>query len=196
MAFITTNYYPTATQAQILRTDFKRRSCIVRLINFNEVKIFDSALGQHNMITVLTKKKDDRAICQSCITNRSGWASTTVLRDIMNGSDAQSNYCQIAQSNLYEGVSAYIRLAGSSESSTDPVQMILKKLQGRTTPLGSMCNVNQGILTVVAFGLARFALRGVTHSSLMPTSRTASARSFPAAIIAAVAGAMRSPAAC
>jgi Eco57I restriction-modification methylase len=73
IAFITTNYYPTATQAQKLRTDLRRRSCILRLINFNEVKIFESALGQHNMITVLRKAKDDDAICQTCITSRLGW---------------------------------------------------------------------------------------------------------------------------
>jgi adenine-specific DNA-methyltransferase len=149
VAFITTNYYPTATQAEILRKDFKRRSCIVKLINFNEVKIFDSALGQHNMITVLKKEQNGRAICQSCISNRAGCVSATILQDIMSGSDAQSNYWQIAQSDLYEGMSAYIRLAGSSENSTDPVQIILKKLQGLTSLLGSMCNVNQGILTGV-----------------------------------------------
>jgi adenine-specific DNA-methyltransferase len=67
----------------------------------------------------------------------------------MSGSDAQSIYRQIAQSDLYEGVTAYIRLGGRSESSTDPVQIILKKVQDHSRPLGSMCNVNQGILTGV-----------------------------------------------
>jgi adenine-specific DNA-methyltransferase len=149
VAFITTNYYPTATKAEKLRTDLKRRSCIVTLINFNEVKIFDSALGQHNMVTLLKKGTNQEAICRTCITNRSGWVSTTVLQNIMNGSDPQSNYWQIPQFSLYDGANSYIRLGGISDNSTDPVQVILKKLQANTIPLGSVCNVNQGILTGV-----------------------------------------------
>ena len=41
IAFITTNYYPTAFGARKLREDFKWRSSINHIINFNELKIFD-----------------------------------------------------------------------------------------------------------------------------------------------------------
>ena len=56
LSFITTNYYITATGGAKLRQDIKTRSIALELINFNEVGIFESATGQHNLITTLQKK--------------------------------------------------------------------------------------------------------------------------------------------
>ena len=58
--FITTNYFTTATGGKKLRADLKNRSSFLYLINFNELKIFKSALGQHNMITGLIKNNEKR----------------------------------------------------------------------------------------------------------------------------------------
>ena len=55
LTFITTNYYPTADGAIKLRKDFYERTNIVRLINFGEITVFDSARGQHNLITILQR---------------------------------------------------------------------------------------------------------------------------------------------
>lgn len=70
LAFITTNYFPTATGAKKLRTDFKERTSIRELINFNEVKVFESAQGQHNMITILTKQKNKDIQCRSVLCDK------------------------------------------------------------------------------------------------------------------------------
>jgi type I restriction-modification system DNA methylase subunit len=131
VALITTNYYLSATQALKLRTDLKRRSSVLRLINFNEMKIFDSALGQHNMITVFRKGRIDDMICRSCITHRSGWVSPTVLQNIITGIDPNTDYWQIPQSCLYEGVNAYIRPSGISENSNNPAQIILQNVKSK-----------------------------------------------------------------
>ena len=40
----------------VLRKDFKDRSDILELINFNECKVFEATLGQHNMITTVPKR--------------------------------------------------------------------------------------------------------------------------------------------
>ncbi len=149
VAFITTNYYPTATQGLKLRLDLKSRTSILKLINFNEVKIFDSALGQHNMVTVLAKSKHDNARCGSCITQRTGWVTPAVLHSIMRGADTETAYSQVKQLDLYEGANAYIRFGGVEGSSNDPTQAILAKLQIGSSNLGTLCNVNQGILTGV-----------------------------------------------
>ena len=50
LAFITTNYYLTADSAIKLRKELKNKTAICNLVNFNEMKIFESALGQHNII--------------------------------------------------------------------------------------------------------------------------------------------------
>ncbi len=149
VAFITTNYYPTATQALNLRLDLKKRGSLLRLINFNEVKIFDSALGQHNMITILRKDQRPDEICCTCITHRSGWAGPTVLRSIMTDTDPDTTYWRLTQSELYEGPNVYIRIGGISDNSSDPQQTILQKMLSGSASLDNVCNVNQGILTGV-----------------------------------------------
>ena len=55
ITFISTNYFITVTGAKVLRADFTGRATVRRMINFNEVRIFESAQGQRNMITVLEK---------------------------------------------------------------------------------------------------------------------------------------------
>lgn len=148
-AFITTNYFVTADGAKGLRADFKARSSILKLINFNEVNIFDSAPGQHNMITIFKKTRNDDVVCESCVTRRSGWADSTALQNIMNGNDDETDYWLVSQSNLFEGENSYIRPSGNNKDSSDPIQTVLQKLQSDSQPLGIICKVNQGILTGV-----------------------------------------------
>ncbi len=64
LGFITTNYYLTADGASQLRKEFKEKTAMLNIINFNEMKIFKSALGQHNIITILKKttKKENTNI--------------------------------------------------------------------------------------------------------------------------------------
>jgi adenine-specific DNA-methyltransferase len=57
LCFITTNYYLTATYAKNLRGDLMSRATISTLLNFSDLKIFESAAGQHNLITLLVKGK-------------------------------------------------------------------------------------------------------------------------------------------
>jgi len=147
VAFITTGYYPTATGAKKLRQDFRERAVIKNLINFNELKIFESALGQHNMITILEKAHNENAIAKTCITQRQGTATSEMLQLILNGNDTEACYRKIAQKDLYDGDEYYIRTTGSPETLKDPIQMILDKVKKQGVNLGTIHNVNQGIVT-------------------------------------------------
>jgi len=147
IAFISTNYYPTATGATKLRQDFKNRAIIKNLINFNELKIFESALGQHNMITVLEKGQNENSVAQTCITQRQGTATPEILQQILNGNDTETQYDEVSQKDLYDGNEVYIRLIGNSIISSNPILIILDKIKTQNRTLGSICNVNQGILT-------------------------------------------------
>ena len=147
IAFITTNYYSTATGATKLRQDFKKRAIIKNLINFNELKIFESALGQHNMITVLEKVQNENGVAQTCITQRQGTSTPGILQQILSGNDAETHYYKVAQKDLYDGNECYIRLIGNSKISRNPIQIILEKVKTQNITLGDICNVNQGILT-------------------------------------------------
>ncbi|MBD3843401.1 MAG: Eco57I restriction-modification methylase domain-containing protein, partial [Campylobacterales bacterium] len=100
LSLITTNYYITATGAVKLRNDFQERSTILNLINFNELKIFESALGQHNLITTLQKGKFDKP-AHTSIVNAKGYLGTEILQSIVEGKNKDTNYYQIPQEKLF-----------------------------------------------------------------------------------------------
>jgi methylase of polypeptide subunit release factors len=146
IAFITTNYYSTAMGAKKLRQDFKERAIIKNLKNFNELKIFESALGQHNMITILEKAQDENAVAQTCITQRQGMATSETLQQILNGRDTETHYYKVSQKDIYDGDEYYIRLGGqNSYKNTNPLQTILAKIKNQGQCLGALCNVNNGV---------------------------------------------------
>lgn len=147
IALITTNYYPTAFGAKRLRKDLKERSSIRRLINFNELKIFDSAKGQHNMITILSKNRDSKIIANTCITNRCGDANSKILNFITSDKDSQSIYYQLAQDNIYEGDENYIRINGVSNNSINSIDSILSKMSKLELQLSDIAEINQGVVT-------------------------------------------------
>jgi adenine-specific DNA-methyltransferase len=146
IAFITTNYYVTASGGKKLRTDLKKRSIVERLINFNELKIFETARGQHNMITILCKGHDPEQIANTCITERTGNANSEILNKIISWTDPKTKYYKIKQKDLYTGSQNYIRFE-SLNGGNNLLGSALNKMQSQGTLLGEICNVNQGIVT-------------------------------------------------
>jgi len=146
VAFITTNYYPTATGGIKLRSDFKERTSISHLINLNELKIFESALGQHNMITILNKISNENAVSKNCITNRKGLATTDVLNEILSWNDLQTNYYNVKQKNIYEGEHNYIRIMGVNPD-INLKNRILNKILRQSRKLKELCDVKVGLRT-------------------------------------------------
>ncbi|QTE74274.1 Eco57I restriction-modification methylase domain-containing protein [Clostridiales bacterium FE2010] len=144
IGLITTNYYITATAGYNLRKDFHDRTDIVQLINFNECKIFESALGQHNMITLLQKGHSETQ-CKAVISHFSGFSKEKVS-SILHGSDPQTDYIIMDQEKLYEGENFYIRLELSSGESKN--QIFSKMQQG--VKLGSICFINLGCHCVLS----------------------------------------------
>ena len=147
IAFITTNYYPTALGARKLREDFRRRGTILALINFNELKIFASAAGQHNMITLLSKETNIEQIADIAITKAVGLSTSEVLNEILNQRHNETEYLKIGQSNLWEGEESYLRLTGSVSFVYSPTQRILAKLSDDPSKqnLGDICNTLIGL---------------------------------------------------
>ncbi|MDO8474266.1 MAG: TaqI-like C-terminal specificity domain-containing protein [bacterium] len=140
-------YYITAYGATKLRRDFKQRALVRHLVNFNELKIFESAQGQHNMITILQKGQDENAVAKTAITQKQGVAKQETLRQILSGNDPETPYYQVKQKDLYDGDDYQIRLQGTSIEGHDPIQTILSKIKTHGDLLGVICNVNQGIVT-------------------------------------------------
>ena len=142
-AFITTNYYPTAKGGRNLRTDVRARAIIRQIINFNELKIFESAAGQHNMITIFQLGCDDNQSAQICTTQRTGTANKEVIEAIVSQRDPKTLYHESSQTDLYDGENNYIRLLHPT------VREILNgiKTQCGNTTLSGVCSVKTGMTT-------------------------------------------------
>lgn len=148
ITFITTNYYLTADGAYKLREDFNKRAKIIQLINFNEYKIFESAKGQHNLITILTKNTDLHKYCLSVLTKQKGGFDSGVLKSILSGNDKATEYQRVECSSLYDGTELYIRQSGTG-SKSDTKSQILDAIRDNGVRLDSFFNVSQGVLTGV-----------------------------------------------
>jgi adenine-specific DNA-methyltransferase len=147
VAFISTNYYITATGAVKLRKDLHERATINKLVNFNELKIFESATGQHNMITLYSKGTYRDKVADTCITHRTGFASPQVITRIFSWTDDKTEYFKVPQNYLYDGNDFQIRLRGTNNLTDNSIVNILNKIQNQGLPLEKLCNINQGIVT-------------------------------------------------
>ncbi len=149
ITFISTNYYLTATGGKKLRKDLKLRSSILHLINFNELKIFENALGQHNMITILSAKNGADIDSKNCITKKSGIASVEDLERIVNWADKDTTYSNVKQKEIYDGLDYQIRIGGASNDNIEPdITNILTKVKIGSIPLGRLTLITMGIVTL------------------------------------------------
>jgi adenine-specific DNA-methyltransferase len=140
LAFITTNYFITATGAKKLIDDFQKRTTILKMINFNEMKVFESALGQHNMITILQKDKHV-FFAKTAITRRVGYLhnNNEIIQDILNFKDAETEYNILKQEDLYDNNS--LRLRSNNKTGIDE---IINKMLMNSVSLGSVSSINKG----------------------------------------------------
>lgn len=158
LAFITTNYYPTADGALKLRQDFKTRAHMLSLINFNEYKIFESAKGQHNLITILQRETEPSPDheTQEVLVKVQGGPNGNELGEILSGKFEGAVYSSVKAKDLFDGEKAYIRFPDTSSS----IEQILSGIQKKSTTLDQVCSVNQGVvpgaLTVTSSHLNKY----------------------------------------
>lgn len=162
ISFITTNYFATADSAIKLRKDLKNRTRIIGIVNFNELKIFESAMGQHNQITTLIKGYLPKQVCKITVTKRSESATKNVLEKILDSMDEKSMYHKKFNDELYEGEMLYISSVNASIINENDIEIILSKLKNESTKLGNLCNISQGIVT----GLDKITQRHLIRTNL------------------------------
>lgn len=168
ISFISTNYFITADGAINLRKDFFTRSLICKMINFNELRIFDSAKGQHNMITILKKNINHNGefVTELCITKRTGSANNKILSKILSWGDEHSDYFILKEDGLYDSDEKYIRFINNQLSEKGGIlENILNKISNNSILLGEIKNVNQGVLsgvnTITAHHIKKFELNDI-----------------------------------
>lgn len=145
IAFITTNYYLTATGGIKLRKDIRQRTIVRNLLNFNELRIFESATGQHNMLTILQRGEPSDELSLNFITNNGGNANPELLASMFYGNDANTNYHSVPQSSLFEGSDFQIRISGQGINKGISIEAILSKMISKSYRLGDICHVLMGL---------------------------------------------------
>lgn len=149
LAFITTNYFPTATYGSNLRNDIFDRTNVLQIVNFQETKLFESALGQHNMITVLRRSdRKENYSCMQTIVNSKGVLSQNELVQILTKTSPHINVGRLGISDLFDdSPKRYLRFISSDE-----LNSIVLRIAGIRPLLGDLVNINQGVIS----GIDRF----------------------------------------
>ncbi|WP_270749831.1 Eco57I restriction-modification methylase domain-containing protein [Fusobacterium hominis] len=137
LSFITTNYFFTADGAKKLREDLKERTNIITLINFNELKVFETAKGQHNAILLLIKEKRKEKIC-SVISNRNLNIQTKDISNFLYNNLENVDYYTTNQESLF-GENGNIVL----KSKESKIELILNKI-AKEKKLSNICLINSG----------------------------------------------------
>jgi adenine-specific DNA-methyltransferase len=146
IGFITTNYFLTADSAIKLRKDLKERSRLIKLVNLNELKVFESAMGQHNIMTFLTKNFEMKN-CNIINTNKKGFAGSELINSILETQDEDTLYYAQNSLSLFDGEKYYIRLQNSTAITHSSANILLEKIKKLKEMLGYYCNISQGIVT-------------------------------------------------
>ncbi len=166
LSFITTNYYITADGWINLRKDLNERSSIVKLINFNELNIFENAKWQHNIISFIEKwyKPFKKSLNISTQEKWSFWSNLWVLlSEIFDWKNNNTKYTAITQKDLYDGNSLYIRLDWNDN--WDINNLILNKIIKWSKLIKEICDVSMWIVSlsdkISDAHIKKFKLEGV-----------------------------------
>ena len=136
--FITTNYFLTADGAVKLRKELKERTAIYNLINFNEMKLFESALGQHNIITIFKKTTK---ILDTNITNVISPENISV-NELFTNSDKVEVFT-VKSNEIYDGEKNYIRVSKQGNS----LENVFNKMVSNSKLINEICLLGVGFKT-------------------------------------------------
>ena len=83
---------------------------IKTLFNLGELRLFENAPGQHNMISSFSKGKDD-CKCQVIDVHKKGALNPLMFTSIISHIDEDTTYANIVQEDLYDGANTSKALA-------------------------------------------------------------------------------------
>jgi len=163
LGFITTAYWPVADGASKLRKYILDNAKIKEMIFFEDVKIFEYAKGQHNMVFILEKcagkdREQERAenrikivrvlaknqeIPEDSIRAKLSFLTKHIEKHIYR-SEWQDKYIKVfwsgvRQGELSEGAWNLIQTKGEKE--------ILSKIEANASPISKLCEIDCGVFS-------------------------------------------------
>lgn len=148
LGYITTNYFITADGASGLRLFLSKNSRFETLVNFNDIILFSSAPGQHNLVFTLTQNPSIQSI-DDC--SQQGELKGTRISVISkNDSFEPEQFCEIVQSKAY--ILDYNKVFNERNkialTESDDYHSILDKVISTSNmTLGDFISVKQGIVS-------------------------------------------------
>jgi adenine-specific DNA-methyltransferase len=149
LCLLTTHYYPTATGAEKLRADLQARATLHALIDFDEYRLFPSAKGQHNLITLASRGPQPNVPVER--RSLAGIAADLPLPEAL----ARAHCDSLSEQALLYSPQQHIQLLRHHPESSAHLQ-ILNKMKAWPLRLGDVYLLRQGIVT----GADRLSPRG------------------------------------
>jgi hypothetical protein len=164
LGYITSAYWPTADGASKLRKHILNNAKIKEMVFFEEVKIFEHAKGQHNMVFVLTKcsgedKKEEREnnhikIVQVKCKNRDLPGETIRenlafltqhIQEHIDKSKYEDEYIKVFWSGVKQGELPKDGGAWSEILAERSFKNLFQKLEKKGEVLQNLCNIIRGV---------------------------------------------------
>lgn len=120
--FLTTPYFATAEGARSLRRELQNRTAFLRLVDFEDERLFEQAAGQHSLLSVFEKNADtEKPPCQT-------------------------GEGPLAQQKLYEGPSLYLQTR-PADGPGGTLSGALAKMAACKQTLSDVARVSNGLMT-------------------------------------------------
>ncbi|MGE3724861.1 MAG: N-6 DNA methylase [Candidatus Sericytochromatia bacterium] len=146
-AFLSTNYFLTASHAQTLRDDLKKRGVVHKLTDFHEWRLFKGAQGQHNLVSLFEKATRPHAPCQLLLCTQKGIAPEKYLAEVLAQDQTFMKHTSISQNQLYSPLTGQMQQPIRLEILDQSLERILLKLQTLPSRLKDHAQLHQGIVS-------------------------------------------------
>lgn len=143
LSFITTNYFFNATYADKLREHINKECQLFNLIDFNEVKVFESAQGQHNAITFLRKTTTPSSM-KYTFCNRKEIKNPKELETVLFHKDESSLYAELNSSKVFNS-NRHIDV--KSKFDINKIDLALDQIGKSKYRIADFFTINQGVVT-------------------------------------------------
>lgn len=160
ISFITTNYFPTADSAIKLRDDIYNRTYPFIFVDFNELTLFESARGQHNLLSFLSKSKISDEIKIINIDSEKS-KSENEIKKLLYEKSKDTTITHIDCESYRDQESGYFLIKGLAKNHFQ-INKILDVIQNDSNiKLGDTFNISQGVVT----GLDKISPKHVRKAS-------------------------------
>lgn len=146
ISFITTNYFPTADSAVKLRQDIYTRTYPFIFVDFNELTLFESARGQHNLLSFLSKNKISDNVKIINI-NAKNYKSENEIKFLLTGEAPETTITNLSNSKYRDEQSGYFLIKGIDNGSTKINEIVETLANKSSSALGDYYDLSQGVIS-------------------------------------------------